>query len=1124
MSEFKSIEKKLQQFTKKYYTNELIKGSILFFSFGVLYFLFTLFVEYFLWLNPTFRTVLFWTFILVELLLLVRFIGIPVFKIIGLQKGLSLEASSKIIGSHFPEVKDKLLNVLQLKQSKNQSDLLLASINQKAKELQPIPFVKAINFKKNSKYLRYAVIPVIIWLLTLLTGNNGMFKQSLERVVNYNTAYIPPAPFAFSLETKSLKVIQGNSLKVVFSVDGNIVPNEAVVVFNEQQYYLDNFGKGKFEYTFLDVQKPFFFNVQGNSVQSKTYSVNVIKTPTINNIQMQLDYPNYLKRKNETINNSGNVTVPEGTKISWLANTNQTKEVTFLHQNKRAVFKKIDNSVFEFSKQIEKPFSYKITSSNKELQDFEALSFSVAVVKDEYPTINVTSNIDSITRGTAFFIGQIVDDYGLKKLNFIYYNKEKPDDKKQVPIAINNTTLESFSFTFPNDKILLEQGISYEMYFQVFDNDGFNGSKKVKSKVFSYRQKTENEIEEELLQEQKSAINSLESTIKKQQKEQKKLQEIQDELQNKKTANWNDKKKLDNLIKRQQQYNNMMKRQSDKLKENLLEKEETDPSLKEQKEDLKKRIEELKKFEKQQKLLDEIQKIAEKLNKEDLVKKAKELAQQNKQKERSLTRTLELVKRFYVEQKAMQLANKLEQLAKEQEQLANKEDNSLDKQKEISDKFDELKKELEQLAKDNEDLKEPMELPDVDEEKESVDEEQKQSEENLENQQKQKAKQNQKKASKQMKQMSKKMQKYMLDMQGDSVEENMDDLRKILENLINFSYQQEDLMDSFSEITTTHPSFGKSLKNQNTIKAYFEHIDDSLYVLSMRLPKLSSKIQDDLATVHYNLDQSLENFSDNRFNNGLSNQRYTITAANNLADYLSSMLTNMKNSMSMSSGKGKKSKPGFSLPDIIKKQGELSKKMQEGMQKGGKKGKEKEGEKQGSKSGDGKPKGNKGKQANKEGREGQKENGSGQNQSEGLNGELFEIYKQQAALRQQLEQQLQNQQREGSTFNRESKKVLKTMEELENEILEKGFTQGTITKMRQLNYELLKLEKAQLEQGKDKNRKSSSNKNEYQKNSIKDLELKKQYYNQLEILNRQSLPLQQNYKEKVRKYFTKESN
>jgi hypothetical protein len=94
------------------------------------------------------------------------------------------------------------------------------------------------------------------------------------------------------------------------------------------------------------------------------------------------------------------------------------------------------------------------------------------------------------------------------------------------------------------------------------------------------------------------------------------------------------------------------------------------------------------------------------------------------------------------------------------------------------------------------------------------------------------------------------------------------------------------------------------------------------------------------------------------------------------------------------------------------------------------------------------------------------------------------------------------------------------MEDLESEILEKGFNAATLQKMQQLNYELLKLDKAKLEQGKDKKRKSNTNIIENQKKNIKALEFKKLYYNQNEILNRQSLPLQQNFKRKVREYFS----
>ena len=75
--------------------------------------------------------------------------------------------------------------------------------------------------------------------------------------------------------------------------------------------------------------------------------------------------------------------------------------------------------------------------------------------------------------------------------------------------------------------------------------------------------------------------------------------------------------------------------------------------------------------------------------------------------------------------------------------------------------------------------------------------------------------------------------------------------------------------------------------------------------------------------------------------------------------------------------------------------------------------------------------------------------------------------------------------------------------------------------MQQLEYELLKLDKAAFEQGKDKKRRSNTNSDSYRKKKIKELQFKKQFYNQIEILNRQSLPLQENFEKKVQEYFSK---
>jgi hypothetical protein len=324
-------------------------------------------------------------------------------------------------------------------------------------------------------------------------------------------------------------------------------------------------------------------------------------------------------------------------------------------------------------------------------------------------------------------------------------------------------------------------------------------------------------------------------------------------------------------------------------------------------------------------------------------------------------------------------------------------------------------------------------------------------------------------------------------------------------------------MNKFSTISTAHPDFGKDLKKQNDIRSYFEHIDDSLYVLSMRLPKISTKIQEDLSVAHYNLEQSLENFSEDRFDYGISNQRYVMTASNNLADYLSSMLNSMKNA-SMKKGKGKGKGMGFSLPDIIKKQGEVSEKMKQGLKKvenksGGKKG-----------DGDKKPGGKLASDKNGQKGENGKVGKGGVSENDDLDGELYEIYKQQSYLRQQLQKAIKEVGNGAPDGSVEAKKVLKAMEQLENEILEKGFNAETIQKMQQLNYDLLKLEKASLEQGKDNIRKAAIGQKEAENKNKKALLFRKQFYNQIEILNRQSLPLQKNYKLKVREYFSEQKN
>ena len=144
------------------------------------------------------------------------------------------------------------------------------------------------------------------------------------------------------------------------------------------------------------------------------------------------------------------------------------------------------------------------------MKEFETLSYQLEVVKDEFPKIFVQSDIDSVTRGPVQFQGQLTDDYGISRLQIV----ARDIDNGQQSIGridIESGDFEEFFYVFP-EGILLEEGRTYELYFEVFDNDAIKGPKKAVSETFRFKNKTFQEEEDEILEEQKQGIEEAEKS------------------------------------------------------------------------------------------------------------------------------------------------------------------------------------------------------------------------------------------------------------------------------------------------------------------------------------------------------------------------------------------------------------------------------------------------------------------------------------------------------------------------------------------------------------------------------------------------------------------------------------
>ena len=1128
MENSNNIYLKLEQFIKKYYTNELLRGSIFFIGIGLLYFLITLSIEYFFWLKPNSRTLLFWTFIVVELFLLLRFILFPISKLFKLQNGINYDDASKIIGNHFSEVGDKLTNFLQLSQDSNSSELLLASIDQKAKTLQPIPFVKAINFSKNKKYAPIALIPLLFFAFFYITGYSNFISQSLNRVVHYKQQFLPPAPFEFQVVNSNLQTEQNQDFVLKVKTVGKVVPENTMIFIGEESYFMETTKPGEFQFVIAKPKANLEFHLEANAVVSNDYELNVVTVPTIANFEMVLNFPSYLNKKAEVIKGTGNAVVPEGTKVTWRMNTVATQKVEWQNEAAKQSFSKNENQ-FSLSKSIIQNINYQIVTSNSKIQNYEKLNYQITVVKDQFPAISVGNAPDSLKIDKSFLLGQVSDDYGLSKLQVVYYPKDKPTSAKKATIAVKRDVYDQFVFAFPSN-LPVEEGVSYEYYFEIFDNDAFHNYKSTKSSVFSNRIATQSEKEDQLLQQQNDNINAMEKSLKTQDKQLNEMEKLQKMGKEKDNLEFKEQQKVEDFLNKQKQQDELMKNFAEKMKENL-DKVKTEKKD-EVKELLKDRLDKVEKdLEKNNKLLEELQKLNEKLQKEELFDKMDKLKQQSKNQTKSLQQLVELTKKYYVEKKAEQIADKLDKLSEKQDKLAEDDkENSAEKQNEINKEFDKIQEELKELEKDNKELKAPVDLPNTDDKEKSIDEDLKKASDQLQKKSKEGAKPKQKSASKKMKQMSQDMQSSMEMGEQEQMEEDVAMLRQILDNLLAYSFSQESVMGQFKGLKRGSPSFNKNLKIQQDLKQEFKHVDDSLFALSLRNPKLSEGVTAEVGNVQYNIEKSLETLAEADVFKGVSYQQFAISASNKLADMLASLLNNMQMSMQMSgSGKGKgKPSPGkgsggeSQLPDIIKKQGDLEKKMKDGMKPGDKPG-NKPGQKPGEKPGDGKEGGKDGKGT--QGKDGKSGSGSsGQGDSDGENGQdgegdakaIMEIYKEQQQLRESLQKELDKQ-----GIGNQGKSALEQMKQIEKQLLNKGFNNEVLQKILNVKYELLKLEKAVQQQGEEKKRQAETSKKDFTNTATALPARLQEYINSVEILNRQTLPLRSNYNQKVQEYFNK---
>lgn len=1091
----------------------MLRGAIYSVSLILVFFLTVALLEYFGNFNTKIRTFLFWFFIISSSAVCIRFFFIPLFKLFHFGKTLSHEQASVIIGKHFHDVKDKLLNTLQLyeqNQIKSNVDrsLIEASINQKITELKPVPFTSAVDFSENRKYIKFIIPPVAI-VIVLLFAAPSILTDPADRLVRHSEEIIKVAPYTISLSNSELSVAENEDFTLEVELSGELIPQKLYIVLNGQQLRL-NRGETKksFDYTFRNVQKNTPFSLYADGFYSEEYTLKTLPAPLLMNFNVSVDYPSYVNKKDEVVSNTGDLNIPVGSSLQWNFQTKNTQSIKVKYSDTTYTMVPDESGYSSLAKQLFSDKTYSIHTGNEFMDSKDSIMYRINVIPDLYPMIAVDEEEDTLSKKHLYFTGEIKDDYGFKKLTFNYLlerseneNSETNKLKSQTIAISSGQTQEQFFHHWNLDEIGITPGDELSYYFEVWDNDGVHGSKSSKTQMRVFKMPSMDELLEERDQQNEDIKGELEESIDEAKELKKELDELRKELLQKEELSWQDKKKLEELLKKQK---NLQSKVEDIQKKNE-QKNQQEESFKQQNEDIlekQKKIDEL--FnelmnDEMKKLYEELQKMMEEMKMEEIQEQLEEMDMSSDELEKELDRALEQFKQMEWEMKMEETIDKLEKLAEKQEKLAEeskeKDSNSeelKEKQDELNKEFEELQKEMEENEKLNEELEEPNPTPDTEQKEEEIKEEMEESSDSLEKKKKGKASDSQKNAAEKMEKMAQEMEMMMAQEEEESLEEDMDALRALLENIVTLSFDQEGLMANIKTVGKNDPKYVSFGQDQRKLKDDAKMVEDSLFALSKRIIQLQAPVNREISLVNDYMGKALDEIGERKTKEATSHQQYVMTSFNNLALLLDEALQQMqKKSECNKPGQGNCNKPGGKgkkpsaakmkkMQDALGKQLSQMKKKMEGFNKG--------------------------------------ENKSGKGE---MSKELAKMAAKQAAIRREMEKMGEKLNEDGSGSGNAFKKIAKEMEQIEKDLVNKQVNVETLKRQQDILTRLLKAENAEREREMDNQRKSKEARENQISKPMKYSEYEEQKKKELEMLKTLPPSLKPFYKEKVNNYFNK---
>ena len=894
-----------------------------------------------LWTSTTARTILVFGVLAPMVLACAAYLGIPLLRLAGLLPGIPESKVARTVGQEFPEVSDRLSNMLDLSEGRGSpapTPLVDGAVRMLAEQVMPVRFERIASFSPARHALRWAAIP-LAGLVLFLVAAPAAFTGASLRLMSPGTTYVPPAPFVLHVEPGVSRLVRGQPLKLSARPAGSALPETATLYMhrrgelNAEAIPLRLLGSEAFEHEIPSVRDPFRYMFEAGRVQTVWYDIEVVTPPVVRGLQVDLRPPAYANLPPQRLApNYGDVAALAGTRVSVQVETG-AEDVALAYLG----FSESDSVVLQPGDMLTGTFTlrrtetYHIVLENTDgVRNADPIPYSLDIIPDLYPTVEIVQPEADADLDATLVVPlhlRLDDDFGFSGVKLHWRLAES----RFSEIMTEFTALDLPLAAEPHQLLMLDwdigqttgldivPGDAIEIYAEVSDNDAVGGYKSAKSGTRLLSLPSLAERYAALDETQSEAESQMESLLSDTEEIRERFEELRDELRREPQTDWEDARQLESLRQEQQRLEEQLEELGERLESAAGQMEDQELVSEETVE-----------------LFREVQRVVEEIHSPELMEALRALQQALEQIDprqmqeaiesfefseemfrQRLERALELFKRFQLQRELEEAARRSEDIANIQESLAEETERA-----DADQKRDELAREQLQSREDMLGLEESMaeiaermeELPRSprqemqqlysDTRQQELPQQMQANAQQMQQGQMQQAHAGQRHMQQQMQSLQSNLQNMQSSMQGRQAQINSAGLRRVLRDVLTLSHDQEELRLELAGVPADSPAMRELARRQQSLSEGLSGVADSLQSLAREIPQLTRLAQRLTGESLRAMDDATSALVEQRSTQAVTSQKMSMTRLNELAILLSDLLEQLMNMASSASSSG----------------------------------------------------------------------------------------------------------------------------------------------------------------------------------------------------------------------------